>query len=217
MVSRAARGTGKRWRVAFVDADPVLVERTRASLEGGPFSLLDLSAPPAPGEADLQLAAAGSLGRAGARAAPRAVPLIAYGPASLLRSAYLAGCVDYLRDPWTAEELSLRALAALGRLPAAHVFPWGVLRMEGCMLEGPGGRAELTAPEERILKELLASRGEAVPREALALCAWGCPARPGSRALDARVSAVRRKIRAAFPGAGGRFIASVRGEGYRVP
>ncbi len=179
--------------------------------------MLDLPAPPAPGEADLQVAAAASLGGPGAVQGPRAVPLIAYGPASLLRSAFLAGCVDYLRDPWTAEELSMRALAAVARIPDRHRFPWGAVTLEGCALDGPGGRALLTPAEARLLRQLLACRGQAVPREALCLCAWGRRARPGSRALDMAVSSIRRKVRAAFPACGRRFIAAARGEGYLVP
>jgi two-component system, OmpR family, response regulator PfeR len=152
-----------------------------------------------------------------ARGGPPSVPVIACGPPGLLQSAFLAGCADYLRDPWTPDELAIRALAILGRAPRRHLFPWGVLRLQGCSLRGPGARVELTAVEARILEALLAGRGSPVPREALALCAWGRPAPRGSRALDMHVSCIRRKVRDAFPASGPRFITSVRGEGYLVP
>lgn len=222
----AAATRAGSWRIAFIDADPILVERTRASLEGGPFSFLALAGPPAPGGAELLLVDARLLGKG---QAGREIPVIAYGPANLLRGALLAGCVDYLREPWTAEELSLRAHAALARVRARFCFPWGELALEGSELclqgkcacgaggGGPGGRVRLTPIEAHILRALLSRRGEAVPREALALRAGGRPARKGSRALDAHVSVIRRKIHVAFPEAGHRFIVAARGEGYLIP
>ncbi len=207
------------WRIAFVDSTPLLVERVRASLAGGPFVFVDLPALPSRTEADLAIVPAGSLDPAERGGGTWPVPLIAYGPPALLRTGFLAGCADYLRDPWTPQELALRAEAVLARVPRGHAFPWGVLRLRGCTLRGPGAQLTLTAVEARILEALLAARGRPVPREALALCARrGRVARPaGSRALDMHVSALRRKVRAAFPAAGPRFITAVRGEGYLVP
>lgn len=206
------------WRIAFVDSAPLLVERVRASLAGGPFVFVDMPALPPRTGADLAIVPAGSLDPA-ARGGTRPVPVIAYGPPALLRTAFLAGCADYLRDPWTPQELALRAEAVLARVPRGHAFAWGVLRLRGCSLRGPGAQVTLTAVEARILEALLAARGRPVPREALTLCAMGgAVARPrGSRALDVHVSALRRKVRAAFPAAGPRFITAARGEGYLVP
>ena len=35
--------------------------------------------------------------------------VLVYGPAHLMRAAWLAGASDYLKEPWTAEELFLGA------------------------------------------------------------------------------------------------------------
>jgi DNA-binding response OmpR family regulator len=202
-------------RIAAVEADPLLVERMRASLAGSPLCFLPVrdAEAAAAADADLLLVPASSLAP-GRRV--HAVPVIAHGPAQMLRSAFLAGCDDYLREPWTTAELSARALAVLGRVRERFTFPWGTLEIRGETLHTPAGPLRLGAIQSRLLKKLLASRGEPVPREALALCAWGRPARAESRALDVHVAAIRGKLAAALPAAGPRFIVAVRGRGYMV-
>jgi DNA-binding response OmpR family regulator len=143
-------------------------------------------------------------------------PVIACGSAALMRTAFLAGCEDYLRDPWTPEELSLRALAALARVKRLYRFPWGELSFEGNDVRAPGGLVPLTLHESRILQMLLRARGSPVPRLALAWSTGKAPSGPQSRAIDAHVSAIRGKLGAAVRGAG-RIIVSVRGQGYLVP
>jgi DNA-binding response OmpR family regulator len=146
----------------------------------------------------------------------RGVPVIAWGPTGLMRSAFLAGCHDYLRDPWTPEELGLRALAALARAERHYEFPWGEVSFEGKDLRTPAGLTPLPLHEARILKTLLRARGEPVPRAALAYSLGRPPGREGSRAIDVHVAALRRKVRSSIPAAG-RFIMCVRGQGYMVP
>jgi DNA-binding response OmpR family regulator len=155
-------------------------------------------------------------------------PVIACGPAGLLRTAFLDGCDDYLRDPWTPEELGLRALAVLARGARRCRFPWGEISLEGQRLCTPGGTVPLTFHQTRILAALLRARGRPVPRAALAHAmgrapgasggpgAPRAPGRPMSRAIDVHVAALRRCMRAAVP-ASGRFIVCVRGQGYMVP
>ena len=67
------------------------------------------------------------------------VPVIACGPPGMLRAAFVSGCVDYLREPWTPEELAVRAQAALGRRRECHEFSWGKARFEGDTFHGPCG------------------------------------------------------------------------------
>jgi DNA-binding response OmpR family regulator len=140
--------------------------------------------------------------------------MIAYGPAGLMRAGFLAGCVDYLRDPWTPQELALRAEAALSRREALYEFSWGRLRFEEDMVRTPRGVARLTRQQAVILRALLRRRGHPVPRHALA-CLLGADAGHG-RSVDVQVSAIRRRMRAADPGAG-RFIVCVRRRGYMIP
>ncbi len=148
--------------------------------------------------------------------AARGVPVIAHGPPALLRAAYLAGCVDYLREPWTAEELAFRAQAALWRQRACYDFSWGEARFEGDTLCTPGGSAFLPHGQAVLLRALLRRRGQPVPRAALASLLGAGARKPGSRTIDVHLSAVRRRVRAVAPGAGP-FIVCVRGQGYMVP
>ena len=199
--------------VNLVGFDPVLFERIRASLGRSPFHFSPTAEPLSDDQADLFVVAARHVGTL----AQGGVPVIAHGPAGLLRSAFLAGCADYLRDPWTPEELALRAQAAISRQHACWEFPWGETRIDGDELRTPRGRAALTHHEAVILRALLRQRGRPVPRAALA-CLLGGGALRGtsSRSIDVHISALRRRVRAAVPEAG-RFIVCVRGQGYMVP
>ena len=146
----------------------------------------------------------------------RGVPVIAWGPAELMRGAFLAGCDDFLKEPWTPEELDLRAHAALSRAERQYSFPWGEASFEGKDLRAPGGLAVLTLHESRILRALLRNRGRPVPREALAYSIVNAAPLSASRAVDVHIVALRKKVRCVMPEAG-RFILCVRGQGYMVP
>lgn len=199
--------------VNLVGFDPVLCERVRASLGRSPFHFTPTDEPLPDDEVDLFVVAARNVGSL----AQRGVPVIAHGSAGFLRSAFLAGCTDYLREPWTPEELALRAHAALSRQGSCWEFPWGTVRLDGGELLTPGGRTALTHHEAVILRALLRQRGRPVPRAALS-CLLGRrnPAGAGSRSIDVHISALRRRLREAVPEAG-RFIVCVRGQGYMIP
>ena len=213
-----------RYAVQLIGCDMVLFERVRASLGRSPFHFIPVEESasgtrrnePQAAHADLLVAPAElSLRIAGAPEAHP--PIIAFGPPGLLRPAFLAGCADYLKDPWTPDELSLRALNVLARLRGRFVFPWGEISFEGTNLVTPGGLVGLTHHESRLLGALLQNRGAPVSREALGYVLWGKPGSKRSRAIDAHLSAVRRKVSAVLPGKGRRFIISVRSQGYMVP
>jgi hypothetical protein len=199
--------------INLVGFDPLLCEKIRASLGRSPFHFRPTNEPLPEDESDLYVAdvrLVGSLPAGG-------VPVIAHGPAALMRTAFLAGCADYLRDPWHPEELALRARAALSRARGCWEFPWGSASFDGAELRTPNGAAVLTHHEAVILRALLRQRGRPVPRAALS-CLLGAGPRPGdgSRRIDVHVSALRRRIRALAPEAG-RFVVCVRGQGYMVP
>ena len=152
-----------------------------------------------------------------------ACPLIAYGPESELPRLFLAGCTDYLRDPWTPEELELRVLRALHAAETAARFgDGGALRLSGRVLSGPVGRVGLGAQEAEILRMLLANRGSTVTRDALFYAIWGRPPDRRSRAVHMHVTALRRHLAAVAEPAettrptAGRLIVTVRGRGYRL-
>ncbi len=150
-------------------------------------------------------------------------PLIAYGPDSQLPSLFLAGCADYLRDPWTPEELELRVLRTIDAATAATVFgDDGTLRLSGRELTGPDGTVSLGAQEAEILRMLVANRGAVVTRDALFYAIWGRPPSRRSRAVDMHVTALRRHLVAVADRSDSsrppatRLIATVRGRGYRL-
>ncbi len=149
------------------------------------------------------------------RAAAR-IPVIAYGEPSALRGAFLAGCADYLREPWSLEELSLRA-RKLVRAPALSLE--GVdLRLSEVSVESRHGRASLSLQEQRVLRALLRQKGTVVSREALQYALWGKLPHGRSRAVDVHVSSLRRKLRRLLPSEHtGQIIQAVKGIGYVVP
>lgn len=143
------------------------------------------------------------------------LPVIAYGVSEALGAAFLAGCRDYLREPWSAEELSFRVarIAHSGSFPAA----WGRIRLSAGQATTEYGVVELSIHEQRILRVLLMQIGRAVPRQALYYALWG---RVGgsSRAVDVHVSSLRRKLATiADPRLATRIIRSARGLGYLIP
>ena len=196
----------------MIGLDRVLVERVRASLRGSPFLLRCAEECPVDDHADLYVIPAHRIDEL----AHRHAPVIGCGPADGLRSAFLGGCADYLREPWTPEELGMRALAVLSRQAESRRFSWGTVSFEGCTLVLPSGRLPLTHHESRVLRILLHNRGVPVSREALAYGVRGRPDGAGGRALDMHVASVRRKVRGMEPGCG-RLIVSVRGQGYMIP
>jgi hypothetical protein len=201
--------------IRLIGCDAVQFETVRASLRRSPFHFLSEDAPREE-SADLLVAPADLVQRISGVPGTHP-PIIAFGPARLLRSAFLAGCADYLKDPWTPEELALRALAVFSRVRAALLFPWGELAFEGNTLTTPIGPVDLTRHEALLLRALLWSRGTPVSREALAYSLWGKPGGERSRAIDAHISAIRGKIAAVLPDKGRRFIVAVRSQGYMVP
>lgn len=143
------------------------------------------------------------------------LPVVAYGPSRALGAAFLAGCRDYLREPWPLEELSFR----LARLVDSSSFPtgWGTVRLAGSSAASQYGEVELSAGEYRILRVLLMQAGRPVPREVLYYALWGRTDK-SSRVVDVHISSLRRKLRGiAAPSEAGGLVRSARGLGYIVP
>jgi DNA-binding response OmpR family regulator len=132
-----------------------------------------------------------------------------------MAAAFEAGCVDYLRDPWSLAELRARA----GRLCILRFRAAGKeLALEGARLST--GREEdtrtvaLSDNERKLLRLLLLNQGEAVTRKAIALELWGEAGR-SDRTPDVYAARVRTKIGRLVPG-GGVVLKSCRGLGYRL-
>ncbi len=149
------------------------------------------------------------------------LPVIGIGPPESLRRAFVDGCADYIKEPWSPEELHFRALK-VGRRNS-YRFSWGVLEHDGFILrfgfDGAGAKRTTTVRINRkqsaLLGALLALRGEVVSRELLFFAMWGRDG-GGSRAVDMQIHALRAGVDTAARGLGAELIKSVYGNGYTI-
>ena len=148
----------------------------------------------------------------------RWLPVIAFGRASDLRNAYLAGCSDFMKDPWTPEELHFRALKCAPT--RRHSFSFGQIELDESVLklsvEDKHKEIEINQQQSAILKALLSLRGSVVSRELLYFAMWG---RYGddSRALDMQIHGLRNALSRVDESLGGSaVIRGVYGSGYLI-
>jgi len=126
------------------------------------------------------------------------------------------GADDYVTKPFSVRELLLRTKAILRRMSSdqedIEYTSFGVLRLD------PGAHqawveeeeVRLTALEFRLLTTLLARKGRVQTRDTLLSDVWGIEADVTTRTVDTHVKRLREKL-----GAGGKYIETVRGVGYR--
>jgi DNA-binding winged helix-turn-helix (wHTH) protein len=144
----------------------------------------------------------------------RLLPVIAYGHDDYLRISFLSGCSDYLKEPWSLEEMLLRANRVVRK--EDFQFSWGKIRVSSQKLHGSDSTEELTFQEAQLLRLLAQNAGEVVTREAFYYTLWGKPT-GSSRVIDVYVSRLRRKLRAAVGLTdSAELIRSARGIGYQL-
>ena len=138
---------------------------------------------------------------------------IPYGPAHLLRTAWVRGAWDYLKEPWDLSELELR----VSRIQSSELS-WESQGLQFHLKDGMLCQGEktmsLSSDEESLLRSLLLRRGSPVPRQLLEQTESRNRAR--SRALSMQISRLRKKFR----GLGwveGDPIPADRHQGYRLP
>ena len=139
--------------------------------------------------------------------------LICFGSADLLPGCFLAGCNDYLKEPWSPEELAWRVRRLRIDREAGFCFSWGRISVKNLQLGSSTGSCSLCAQEQSILRMLAANAGQAVSREALFYGIWGRPASEKSRVVDVHIASLRKKLHRLFPQSG-TIVRSVRGVGY---
>jgi DNA-binding response OmpR family regulator len=131
--------------------------------------------------------------------------------------AFEAGADDFLRRPFYAPELAVRAVAVLRGFEAAGASPAGATGACSLSIDVRSGRAEvagepidLTQKEFELLSTLVQQAGRVVRRRDLIQRLWGDAPPQSDRAVDAHIKSIRRKL--------GRVrdcIETVRGVGYR--
>jgi DNA-binding response OmpR family regulator len=133
-------------------------------------------------------------------------------------SGFTAGGDDYVTKPFAFVELVVR-LRALHRRSGSSEPPAGA-HVDGLRLDpgqhaatGPGGSAQLTPTEFRLLAALAARPGTVVRRRELVGVAWPDGAVVHDNTLDQYVVRLRRKLRSVAPATA---IVTVRGVGYRL-
>lgn len=139
--------------------------------------------------------------------------LIAYGHPDQLKNAFLAGCCDYLKDPWSSEELHYRVLK--NAKVSFNTFHIDTICFFPFYAHSDNKVIPLSKREYSILYLLVKNRNRIVSRLDLSIALWGCP-KPNSRAIDMHVSSIRNKMKTAgFD----RFfsIETIHGEGYCIP
>jgi DNA-binding response OmpR family regulator len=128
-----------------------------------------------------------------------------------MAEAFRSGCADYLRSPWSLDEVEARASRFL--LLRFSVCDTELI-FSGRSIATERESVALTENEYRILRILVLSLNRPVPREAFALALWG-EVRPRSRAVDVQISVLRGKLQGLLP-AGECPLTFSRGRGYRL-
>ncbi|MGY1722539.1 response regulator transcription factor [Blastococcus sp. SYSU DS0533] len=129
-----------------------------------------------------------------------------------------AGADDYVRKPFSAEQLDARIRAVLRRSGAAG--SGGTELTVGDLTVDPRGRRvsyagraiELAPKEFDLLAYLAARAGAVVPKRELLSEVWQLPYGGSDKTVDVHLSWLRRKL----GGEGARMVQTVRGVGVRL-
>jgi len=116
--------------------------------------------------------------------------IIASGSSAVSSQCFAAGCSDFIREPWTEEELHARVLS---RSSVKLAFGNGRVVLEGCHLKGPAGSVWISVEASRIVTLLVINAGQAVHRQAIQ-AVINTPIRSG-RAIDMRIARIRAVFR----------------------
>lgn len=131
------------------------------------------------------------------------------------RTGFELGADDFLRKPFSIEELILRVRAVLRRTRPADVpavLQVGDLAIDedAHVVTAAGVPVELSATEYRLLSVLMENAGRVLPKEVLLERVWGMAAGVETSVVETYVSYLRRKLGDALP------LRTVRGVGYQL-
>jgi DNA-binding winged helix-turn-helix (wHTH) protein len=138
---------------------------------------------------------------------------LAYGDQSLLALSFSKGCDDYLKDPWTAEELFIRIRKAAGNLE--FLAAGFILSLDKNRLFSETASVILSRSESIILSALIRNKNAAVSKALINLMINEKPKSRNSRTVDMHISNLRKKIvkLTSSPETASSLV-SIRGQGY---
>ncbi len=127
------------------------------------------------------------------------------------------GAEDYVTKPFSPREFVLRVKAVLRRASAKEADDNRTITHGEIVLDisrhrvSVGGRpVSLSSKEFKLLKRLMRSGGRVLSRDGLLDSVWGEDCYVTPRTVDTHIRRLRAKLQEA-----GRYIETVRGEGYR--
>lgn len=126
------------------------------------------------------------------------------------------GTDDYLCKPFGMMEMVSRIKAVLrraGTKPGPSLLEAGPVKvdLQSRNVTVNGNRVSLTLKEYDLLTLFLSEPGKVFTREELLSSVWGTDFVGESRTIDVHIGTLRTKL-----GAGGRYIETVRGVGYKM-